>query len=144
MVFFFSEVLTGLKVHPIQYVLVGFALLIFYLLLLSLAEYVGFATAYISASTATIALIGWYASFALGKSYLRAIFLALILLYAYLFTILHMEDYALLIGSVGLFVIMFLVMNLSRKINWYGSEIANPEKAETEGDLGEGGNAKEG
>jgi len=118
-VFFFVEVLTKKKIHIIQYLLVGIALILFYSLLLSISEQIGFALAYLIASFATIGLISAYAQ-SIFKNKLHTGILTLILcvLYTFLYVILQLEDLALLIGSVGLFAILGVIMYLSRKINW--------------------------
>ena len=118
-VFFFVEVLTKKKIHIIQYLLVGIALILFYSLLLSISEQIGFALAYLIASLATIGLISAYA-YGIFKNIMQTGILTLILctLYVFLYVILQLEDLALLIGSVGLFMILGIIMYLSRKINW--------------------------
>ena len=117
---FLYEVFSALRVHPVQYLLVGGALCIFYLLLLSLAEHIPFAVAYALAATATIATIGLYAA-AVLRGGGRALLLSGILaaLYSYLYVLLQAEDYALLLGSAGLFLILGVVMYVTRKVNWY-------------------------
>jgi len=121
-VFFFVEVLTRRKIHPVQYLLVGIALTIFYTLLLSISEQLNFAWAYLIAGVATIALITVYAH-SVFKNYKPTVILALVLvmLYSFLYMVLQLEDVALLIGSIGLFVILGVVMYLSRRVNWYAS-----------------------
>ncbi len=120
MIFFFFEILKNQKIHPLQYILIGMALTLFYLLLLSFSEHVGFNLAYGIASISTIGLVSWY-----SKTMLKAgnsVFsLAGILsgLYIYIFVLLQMEDYALLAGSIGLFVILAAVMTISKKMDWY-------------------------
>jgi inner membrane protein len=119
-VFFFVEVLTRKRIHPVQYLLVGIALILFYSLLLSFSEQLGFAVAYFIASLATIVLITAY-TFSIFKSKTQTGILSLILflLYIFLYVILQLEDIALLIGSIGLFLILGIIMFVSRKINWY-------------------------
>jgi inner membrane protein len=119
-IYFFIELMQKKSAHPIQYVLVGLALTIFYLLLLSIAEYAGFTTAYMLSACATIGLISFYTSsvFAQRKiTYAIASFLSLIYLFIYL--LIQLEDGALLLGSIGLFVILSAIMYVSKKINWY-------------------------
>jgi inner membrane protein len=120
LIFFFFEVLNGRKIHPLQYILIGLGLSLFYLLLLSLSEHVGFNLAYGIASIGTISLVTWYSSTMLraGKS-VMILGATLIGLYGYIFVLLQMEDYALLAGAIGLFVILAIVMALSRKMDWY-------------------------
>jgi inner membrane protein len=114
------ELLSTLRVHAIQYLLVGFALCLFFLLLLSLSEHVGFARAYVTAAVATVALIGGYVRVVLGDTR-RGLGIGALLsvLYAFLFVLLQLEEYALLFGSIGLFFVLALVMGLTRRVNWY-------------------------
>lgn len=118
--FYFVELLTKKRIHPIQYLLVGIALILFYSLLLSISEHLNFGIAYLIASSATISLIVIYASF-IFKNRIQSLILALILvtLYTYLYVILQLEDVALLIGSIGLFIILGVIMFLTNKIKWY-------------------------
>jgi len=119
--FFLFELLMGYKVHAVQYLLVGLALVIFFTLLLSISEFLGFNAAYSIAALATITLITLYAKtlFATWRNALMAGgFLAL--LYTYIFTLIQLEDSALLIGSIGLFLLVALAMYVSRRINWFG------------------------
>lgn len=118
--FFLFEVLKNLQIHPIQYSLVGCALLMFYVLLLSLAEQMAFWQAYAIAGVACVGLIGWYACHMLG-SLTRGGGFAVILggLYAVFYLILSLDDMNLLIGSVFCFVLLGVVMFLTRKVNWY-------------------------
>lgn len=119
-VFFLFEVLSKLRIHPIQYLLVGFALILFYLLLLSLSEHMGFNFAYWLASIATVLSITIYVATILQKKS-RAGVMALILsvLYVFLYVLLQAEDFSLVMGSAGLFVILSVIMFLTRKIDWY-------------------------
>lgn len=114
------EVLKQLKVHPVQYGLVGLSLAIFYLLLVSLSEHMNFGQAYLIASGACVGLIGFYVSHIL-QSLSRALGFStgLAALYALLWGLLGAEDYALLMGSLLLFGVLGLIMVLTRKINWY-------------------------
>ncbi len=118
--FFLFEVIKSLRIHPIQYLLVSMALLVFYVLLLSLAEQIAFWQAYSIASVACTGLIGWYAYYVL-HSVSRAGLFTLILAgqYAGFYTILTMEDLNLLIGAILCFVMIASVMFLTRNINWY-------------------------
>ena len=119
-VFFFVEILTRKKIHPLQYFLVGIALILFYTLLLSISEQINFGIAYLIASFATIGLITAYAH-SIFKDKTQTTIMALLLgiLYIFLYVVLQLEDIALLIGSIGLFVILGIIMALSRKIKWY-------------------------
>ena len=120
LIFFFVEVLNNRRIHPIQYILVGLALCIFYLLLLSISEHLNFNQAYIISSIATILLITTYAKSVFKSSRLTALQgLILVILYGFMYVLIQLEDYALLIGSIGLFVVLAIVMYISRKIDWY-------------------------
>ena len=121
--FFFSEVLTRRRVHAIQYLLIGFALTIFYTLLIALSEHIRFGFAYLIAATAVIGLITMYAHWVLAANRLTGLVGGiLVILYGYLYTILQLEDYALLMGSIGLFIALAAVMYVTRKIQWYGDD----------------------
>lgn len=122
---FLWEVTRGVLAHPVQYVFVGFAMCVFYLLLLSGSEHVGFDRAYLAASAATVALLAWYWRWVAGGR-ARGGVMAVILsgLYGFLYLLLRLEDYALLAGSVGLFLALAAVMYLTRKVNWY--ELGKP------------------
>ncbi|HLK30369.1 MAG TPA: cell envelope integrity protein CreD [Puia sp.] len=117
--FFLIELIYSKTIHSLQYVLVGIALCIFYTLLLSFSEYISFNLSYLIASIATILLISWYVRSILHSSRM-AIFIAGLLagMYGFIFTLIQLEDYALLIGSIGLFVMLAIVMYFSRKIKW--------------------------
>ena len=122
-VFFFVEVLTRKRIHPIQYLLVGVALILFYSLLLSISEQLNFGLSYLIASIATIGLITVYAN-SIFKNKTQTGILAFLLgiLYVFLYVVLQLEDIALLIGSIGLFVILGIIMYLSHKIKWYNED----------------------
>lgn len=117
--FFLYELLSPVTLHPVQYFLVGGALCLFYLLLLSISEHAPFLTAYAVASVATVGLISAYGA-ALLQSRLRVLGLSsvLALLYGYLYVLLQLEDWALLMGSIGLFLILALVMYTTRTVDW--------------------------
>ncbi len=120
-VLFLFEILSRSRVHPVQYLLIGLANCLFYLLLLSLSEVVGFAWAYALAALVCSLLAGSYAAAALRSRRGLLILPALALLYAYLYVALSSEDYALLIGSLGLLAILAAAMAATRKIDWYGA-----------------------
>jgi inner membrane protein len=117
--FFLIETAHKKSVHPFQYGLVGLALILFYTLLLSISEYTGFNSAYIIASVATIGLIGWFV-----KSILRSgkattvLSVVLVLIYSYIFSLLQLQDYSLLLGSIGLFITLAVVMYFSKRLQW--------------------------
>ncbi len=118
--FFFVEVMNSKRIHPIQYIMIGFALSIFYVLQLSISEHLNFNIAFILSSIAITVLITLY-SIALFKNKRLTLLTAalLSLMYGFIYTVLQLQDYALLIGSLGLFLVLASFMYLSRKIDWY-------------------------
>ncbi len=120
LIYFFFETLRRFHIHPFQYFLVGLALSVFYLLLLSLSEQIGFNYAYLAASIATISLIVVYSASVLKVARLVIqLTLLLVAIYSFIFIVLQLEDYALLAGSLGIFVALAAVMYYSRKVDWY-------------------------
>lgn len=121
--FFFIEIIQKRKVHPLQYTLVGLALTLFYSLLLSMSEHIGFVSSYWISAIMTVVLITLYSAGVLKirktAAYIGA---ALFGLYTYIFILIRMETYALLAGSLGLFVILAVLMYLSQRINWSKAE----------------------
>lgn len=118
--FFMYELLAGLRVHPMQYMLVGFAIALFYLLLLSFAEVIGFFFAYWGAVAATTMLITAYcASMLKAKRRAFSIGLLLLALYGYLYILLQLDQYSLVFGSVLLFGVLATVMYLTKDLDWY-------------------------
>jgi len=120
LVFFFVEVLNRRCIHPFQYLLVGLALVIFYVLLLALAEQMPFDAAY---GLAALTIVGLVTAYAAASFRQRRPALAtagvLALVYGFVFVVLQLQDYALLVGSLGLVVVLAAVMYLSRNIDWY-------------------------
>ena len=118
---FLWEIINGAPVHPVQYIFIGFALCVFYLLLLALSEHIGFDVAYVVAAAANVALIAWYWSWVVRSGARHGLLMAgaLSALYGYLYLLLRQEDHALLGGALGLFVMLALVMFLTRRIDWY-------------------------
>ena len=120
LVFFLWEIFHAALLHPVQYMFVGFALCVFYLLLVSLSEHVGFDRAYSLSASVTTLLIGGYAWSILGGAGAGvSVIAALTTLYSFLYLLLRLEDYALLAGSVALFLILAFVMFVTRRMNWY-------------------------
>jgi inner membrane protein len=118
--FFMFELLKRLRIHPIQYGLVGLALSIFFLLLLALSERIPFATAYVVAAVACVGLIGHYVGHVLGGRLRGAGFAAMLgTLYAALYGLLVSEDNAMVLGAGLLFLVLATVMVLTRRIDWY-------------------------
>ena len=122
--FFFVEIMRKVFIHPIQYLLVGIAIIVFYTLLLSISEHIKFNLAYIVASILTISLVSLYTIAVLKSKQIGfLIFGILLIMYSFIFTIIQLEDYALLIGSLGMFTILCIVMYYSRKIDWYNIKL---------------------
>jgi len=123
-VFFFVEVLNKIFIHPVQYILVGIALVIFFTLLLSISEHVTFNMAYIISGVSTLLLIAGYIKAILKSTLLTSLISGILFfLYSFIFVIIQLQDYALLIGSIGLFIILCLAMYFSRKIDWYNLKL---------------------
>jgi inner membrane protein len=119
LVFFLLEIVHKNPIHAIQYLLIGFALIVFYSLLLAFSEHIGFNGAYILATIATTGLVGLYTSAIWNRQFGLYMGGVLAFLYALIFVILQSEDYALMIWSITLFLILSLVMYVTRKIDWY-------------------------
>ena len=118
--FFLFEIMKGLRLHPMQYLLVGLDLSVFYLLLISLSEHMPFGLAYVIATLASTSLIAFYVSSVLHSIRLGSMISgALLLLYAMLFGILGSEDNALLMGALLIFGMLGLVMVVTRRVDWY-------------------------
>ncbi len=127
--FFLFETIKQLPIHPIQYALVGLALAIFFLLLLSLSEHIAFGLAYSAAALACIGLIGYYVGHVLRSRTRGMGFAAMLgLLYAALYGLLMSEDNALVLGAGLLFVVLAAIMVATRKVDWYqvGARIGAP------------------
>ena len=115
------ELMKKLRVHPVQYLLVGSALCSFFLLLVSLSEHLPFGVSYAIAATACVLLLAYYASHMLG-SLARGVPLGagIALLYGLLYVLLQLEQTALVVGAIALFMVLTAVMVLTRNVNWYG------------------------
>jgi inner membrane protein len=116
---FVSGLFGGRRVHPIQYLMVGAALCLFYLLLLSLSEHIAFLQAYVVASAADIAMIAWYAWRTMSRKLGYAVAVILAAVQAYIYDLLQMDDYALLAGTIALFAALLAAMIVTRNIDWY-------------------------
>ncbi len=134
LIFFLYEVLIPeLRVHPMQYLFTGFALCLFYILLLAFSEHIGFGLAYLTASIATVIMIaGYSASVLCGKLRASIIGLLLAFLYAFLYILLQVEDYALLFGAIACFLVLGAAMFVTRKVDWYSVQMSSkkPKKKE--------------
>ncbi len=119
LIFFLIQTLSKIHIHPFQYLMIGLALTMFYTLLISITEHSNYLTGYLTAGSAVVILISLY-----SKSILKNIKFPLFIgasltaLYAFIFVIIQLENYALLVGSIGLFFILSVVMYFSRKIDW--------------------------
>jgi inner membrane protein len=121
--FFLFEILSALKIHPFQYSLVGAALCLFYLGLLSLSEFVAFGFAYLAAAAATTLLIWFYCATVLKSGRRTLIVIAMLAaIYSFLYVALQLQDYSLLFGTAGLFVVLAIVFYVTRKIDWYARD----------------------
>ncbi|WP_299109576.1 cell envelope integrity protein CreD [uncultured Tenacibaculum sp.] len=119
LVFFLIQTISKINMHPFQYLMIGLALVMFYTLLVSISEHSDFLKAYGISSIAVIGLITLYAKNILkSNKFMLLVGGALSVLYAFIFIIIQLESYALLVGSVGLFAILAVVMYVSRKIDW--------------------------
>lgn len=119
LIFYFIELLQRYHVHPLQYILIGFALCIFYTLLIALAEQLNFSLAYLISGLLTIGMVTAYTSSVFqSKKTAIGIGSVMTLLYGFIYVIIRSEDQALLMGSLGLFIILAIVMYFSRKIKW--------------------------
>ncbi len=119
--YFLFETMTRKRVHPAQYVLIGLAQIIFYLLLLSIAEQIGFDWAFLAAAGATVTLISTYAGWVFESRKQGGIaFGAFTLLYGLIYILMRLEDFALLVGAVASFAAITAVMYFTRKLDWYG------------------------
>jgi len=120
LIFFLVEILNRRKIHPFQYTLVGLALILFYVLLISISEHTNFNVAYFISTVAIVSMVSLY-SMSIFKLRKFTMILTTILaaIYGFLFVTLQLEDYALLMGSIGLTIILGATMYFTRKINWY-------------------------
>ncbi|MEN1783660.1 MAG: cell envelope integrity protein CreD [Bacteroidota bacterium] len=119
LVFFLIQTISTISIHPFQYLMIGLALVLFYTLLISISEHQNFFSAYLIAGIAVVMLISTYSrSILKNNKFVLLIFSSLSALYAFIFVIIQLESYALLVGSIGLFVILATTMFASRKIDW--------------------------
>ena len=116
---FLTEIIRKQKIHPFNYLLIGVAMIIYYSLLLSFSEQIGFNPAYLVASVATVGLITTFIGSLLKNRNAALLFgFILTVFYAFIFVIIQLEDFALIMGSIALFIIVGMLMYFSRKINW--------------------------
>ena len=119
LVFFLLQSISKIKIHIFQYTMIGLALVLFYTLLISITEHSSFSLAYLLSSVMTIGLISLYSAAILkNRRFPAFIGISLAALYGFIYVIIQLENYALLVGSLGLFAILAVVMYASRKIDW--------------------------
>jgi len=119
LVFFLIQLISKIYIHPFQYVMIGLALVMFYTLLISISEHSSFLKAYLIAALSVLTLITLYSKTILkGLKFPLLICFSLGVLYSYIYIIIQLENYALLTGSIGLFVILAIIMFASKKIDW--------------------------
>lgn len=119
LIFFLIQSISKINIHIFQYSMIGLALIMFYTLLISITEHSSFAHAYLVSASAVIIMIGLYSvSILKNRKFPLFISLALTALYSFIYVIIQLENYALLVGSIGLFLILGAVMYFSRKIDW--------------------------
>jgi inner membrane protein len=117
--YFFMELVLKSNVHSIQYVMVGLALCLFYLLLLSISEYLGFDMAYLISAIAIIGMVGLYTSHLFKQKKSAVVFTSVIaLLYSFIYLLIQLQEKALLIGSISLFILLGIVMYFTRNLDW--------------------------
>ncbi len=122
------ELFYTVKIHPIQYIMVGFALSLFYLLLLSLSEHIVFGAAYLIASCAVIFTITGYSHSLLGTVKRSLTIMGITgTLYVYLYSLMLAAEYSLIMGAIGLFALLAALMFLTRKVNWYQLSVSSYE-----------------
>ncbi|MGJ3234900.1 cell envelope integrity protein CreD [Marivirga sp.] len=135
LVFFLVEVINKKRIHPFQYILVGLALCLFYILLISISEHSNFNLAYAISTFGIVGMISFYALYIIkARKLVIILILTLIGIYGFVYVTLQLADYSLLIGSIGLAVILGLTMYFTRKIDWYNLQTAKQDKmVEAEG-----------
>ena len=118
--FFMIELFSKKVIHPIQYLLVGLSLIIFYSILLAISEYILFQYSYLISSLLIIALIGFYAKSIYQSTQISILVTGMLMMfYGFMYVILQLQDYSLLIGTIALFIILAAIMFFTRKINWF-------------------------
>lgn len=117
---FLVEIIQKIRIHSFQYLLIGVALIIYYTLLLSFSEHLGYNLAYLISSLATVMLVSLYTRTFLSNWLMVSFFFGVIsFFYGFIFVIIQLQDYSLLLGSIGLFLVIAAIMYFSRNIKWY-------------------------
>lgn len=129
--FFLTEIFSTKRMHPFQYLIIGLGLVLYYTLLISISEHTNFTTAYILASTGIIGMIGLYAKAILkNPKQTTVLVMVLVLTYSFVYITLQLQDYALLIGSIGLTAILGFTMYITRNVDWYSLGAGKREERE--------------
>ncbi len=116
-VFYLIELIGKMLIHPIHYLMVGLSLVLFYVILLSFSEQFGFARSYLAAGIGILSLLSWYAYSVLRSlKFALTILAAISILYSFLYVIVNLETYALIIGSLGLFIVLAAIMSFTRRL----------------------------
>lgn len=124
LVFLLIQISSKIPIHPFQYLMIGLALVMFYTLLISISEHQNYLVAYLISGIAVVALITTYSRSILKHPKFTLLVLgSMFSLYAFIFVIIQLEDFALLVGSIGLFIILGIIMFTSRKIDWNGMQV---------------------
>ncbi len=123
LVFLLIQISSKIAIHPFQYLMIGLALVMFYTLLISISEHQNYLFAYLVSGVSVVSLITIYSRSILKNAKFTLLVLgSMFSLYTFIFVIIQLEDYALLVGSIGLFIILSIIMFTSRKIDWSGSQ----------------------
>lgn len=116
-VFYLIELIGKMLIHPLHYLMVGLSLILFYVILLSFSEQFGFARSYLAASIGILSLLSWYAYSVLRSlKFALTILTAISILYGFLYVIVNLETYALIVGSLGLFMVLAAIMSFTRRL----------------------------
>jgi inner membrane protein len=116
-VFYLIELIGKMSIHPIHYLMVGLSLILFYVILLSFSEQFGFARSYLAAGIGILSLLSWYAYSVLRSlKFALTVLTAISILYGFLYVLVNLETYALIVGSLGLFVVLAAIMSFTRRL----------------------------
>jgi inner membrane protein len=127
--FFFIEIINKKRVHPIQYLLIGFGIVLFYILLLSISEHVNFDVAYWISCAGIVTMISMYTQSIFKQLKITGLIgIILTTLYVFFYSLLQLQDFSLLMGSIGLFIILGVTMYLTRNIDWYKETEVKPRE----------------
>lgn len=117
---FFTEIIKKQRVHLIQYILIGAAMVLFYSLLLAISEHLGFNLAYLIAGLATVILISTFIKMITKDNKTALLFAGILsVFYTFIFVLMQLRDYSLIVGTVGIFIILAVLMRVSTKVNWF-------------------------